>query len=123
MLFMKFDFVLTEILEIMLSFHIAKKKNCARGTLMAFQWPITSSTYQYLTIYIYRFLHCFLTINSHPPCQLSLWDETEEPGENLRLSAVLTMCDQMFDTGLEPMTTMVGGRRLDDLDHRSAKVC
>ena len=30
---MKFDFVLTEILEIMLSFHIAKKKNCARGTL------------------------------------------------------------------------------------------
>ena len=32
----------------------------------------------------------FLTINANPPCQLSLWEETREPGENPRFSAVLT---------------------------------
>ena len=41
-----------------------------------------------LTIYIYRFHHYFpITINPNPPCQLFLWEETGEPGENPRLSA------------------------------------
>ena len=33
------------------------------------------------------FLIIFLTINPHPHCQHSLWEETGEPGENPRLSA------------------------------------
>ena len=57
-------------------------------------------------------------INPNPPCQLSLREENGEPGENPRLSAefwqTLPTCDQMIDTVLEPMTSVVGGRRLDD---------
>ena len=34
-----------------------------------------------------KFFIIFLTINPNPPCQLSLWEETGEPGENPRLSA------------------------------------
>ena len=33
------------------------------------------------------FLIIFLTINPNPPCRLSLWEETGEPGEDARLSA------------------------------------
>ena len=41
-----------------------------------------------LDIYIYTdFLIIFLTINPNPDCQLFLWEETGEPGENPRLSA------------------------------------
>ena len=54
---------------------------------------------------------------THPvnfPCGRN-W--TGEPGENPRLSGecwrTLPKCDQRFDTGLEPMTSVVGGRRLD----------
>ena len=69
-------------------------------------------------LYLQFFLIIFLTINPNPACQLSLWEETGEPGENPRLSAecwrTLPTCDQMFDTGLEPMTSVVGGGRLDD---------
>ena len=35
-----------------------------------------------LTVYIYIFLIIFLTINPCPPCQLFLWEEAGEPGEN-----------------------------------------
>ena len=38
-------------------------------------------------LYLQFFLIIFLTNNPNPPCQLSLW---EEPGENPRLSVVLT---------------------------------
>jgi hypothetical protein len=34
----------------------------------------------------YYFLNCIYP-NPHPPCQLSLWEETGAPGENPRLSA------------------------------------
>ena len=44
--------------------------------------------------------------NPNPPCQLFPWEETGEPGEN----------PQMFDTGLEPMTSVV-------LKHRSLQHC
>ena len=44
--------------------------------------PIISN-YLYL-----QFFHIiFLTINSNPPWQLTLWEEAGEPGENPRLSA------------------------------------
>ena len=60
----------------------------------------------------------FVTINPYTPCQLSLREETGAPGENPRLSAecwrTLSTCDQMFDTGLETVTSVVPGRRLDD---------
>ena len=47
--------------------------------------------YTFLTKHILTdFLIIFLTINPNQPCQLSLWEETGEPGENPRLSAVLT---------------------------------
>ena len=69
-------------------------------------------------LYLQFFLIIFLTINPNPPCQLSLWEKTGEPGENPRLSAecrrTLPTCDQMFDTGLELVTSVVGGGRLDD---------
>ena len=73
-----------------------------------------------LTIYIFTdFIIIFLTINPNPHCQLSLWEETGEPGQNPRLSPgcwqTLPTCDQMVDTGLEAMTSVVGGRRVDDL--------
>ena len=76
--------------------------------------------YTFLTKHILTdFLIIFLTINPNQPCQLSLWEETGEPGENPRLSAAsvwrtLPTCDQMFDTRLEPTTSVVGGRHLDD---------
>ena len=38
-------------------------------------------------LYLQFFLIIFLTINPSPPCQLSLWEETGEPGENPRPSA------------------------------------
>ena len=39
------------------------------------------------------FLIIFLTIDTYLPCQLSLWEETGEPGENPTLSA---KCDELF---------------------------
>ena len=54
----------------------------------------------YLYLHLQFFLIIFLTINPNPPCQLSLWEETGEPRENPRLSAE---CDQMLDTGIEPI--------------------
>ena len=64
----------------------------------------------HLIIILYKFCRLRNTLKS-----FSLWEET---GENPRLSAefwrTLPPCDQMFDTGLEPVTTVVGGRRLDD---------
>ena len=75
------------------------------------QWPITSNT---------DFLIIFLTINPNPPFLNFLFGRKLklELGENPQFLAecwqTLSMCDQMFDTGLEPMTSVVGGRRLDD---------
>ena len=73
-----------------------------------------------LTIYIHIFnfvFIIFLTIYPNPPCQLSLWEETGEPGENPRLSAecwrTLPTCDHMYDNGIEPLTSVVGGSGLD----------
>ena len=55
----------------------------------------------------------FLTTNPYPPCELCLWEETGEPGENPWLSAeyvniftTLPTSNQMFATGLEPMTSV-----------------
>ena len=47
---------------------------------------LTSSTHTHIHTYFHRgfILIIFLTINPSPPCQLSLWEETGEPGENLR---------------------------------------
>ena len=52
---------------------------------------------------------------------ISRKSQTGEPGENPRLSAecrrTLPTCDQMFDAGLEPITSVVGGRRLSYVLH------
>ena len=83
--------------------------------LLYFRFVVTNRNWTFLTA---REMLEIYYIYSNPPCQLSLWEETEEPGENPRLSVecwqTLPTCDQMFDTGLEPMTSVVGGRRLDD---------
>ena len=51
------------------------------------------------------------------PVKFFLWEETGEPEKthDFRQSVDRTLptCDQMLDTGLEPMTSVVGGRRLD----------
>ena len=48
-----------------------------------------------------------------------MWEETGEPRENPRLSAGrVLMCNQMFDTGLEATTSVVGGRRLSPFSTR-----
>ena len=74
-------------------------------------------------LYLQFFLIIFLTNNPNPPCQLSLW---EELGENPRLSVecwqTLPTCDQRLDTGIEPMTSVVGGRRYDDFATEAPKV-
>ena len=109
---------LTEIqwIEINLVIYInhAGDSNSRKKTI--FFWsPVRSHAFYLNKLF---FLNPILTINPYPPpCQLSLWEETGEPGENPRLSAecwrTLPTCDQMFDTGFEPMTSVVGGRRLD----------
>ena len=64
----------------------------------------------------YLYLQIFLTINPNPPCQLFLREET---GENSRLSR--QSVDELFPhaircsiPGLELVTSVVGGRRLDN---------
>ena len=58
----------------------------------------------YLYLQILTSLLSQLLPHSNPPCsQLSLLEETEQPGEKPQLSAervrTLPTCDQMFDTG------------------------
>ena len=74
-----------------------------------------------IAIYILQFFSSLFFPNylSQPTLSsLSLWEETGEPGENPRLleeclnSSHVRSC--RFDTGLEPVTSVVGGRRLDD---------
>ena len=55
-----------------------------------------SFNYLYFTVFTSLF---FLTIYPNPPCQLSLWEETGEHGEN-------PSDIRLFDTGLEPMTSV-----------------
>ena len=66
----------------------------------------------YLKPYIHTYIHIYIL--AHPPSQLSLWEETGEPGENPRLSVECWQTLPTLDTGIEPMTSVVGGRRLDD---------
>ena len=77
------------------------------------QVPKLPNIINYLYLHILSLLFSKLLILTHPvnfPCG-------RKP-ENPRLSAecwrTLPFCGQMFDTGLKPMTSVVGGRRLDD---------
>ena len=73
-------------------------------------------------LYLQFFLIIFLTINPNPACQLSLWEETGEPGENPRLSAVLTNSSHVrSDVRYRARThdLSCGRRSLRRLSHRS----
>ena len=39
------------------------------------------------SIFYRHYFPSYSILHSNPPCQLSLWEETGEPGENTRLSA------------------------------------
>jgi hypothetical protein len=60
------------------------------------EWVQTLYTYNYILSldWFYLYNNCDMTffvkcVYPNPPCQLSLWEETEAPGENPRLSAEL----------------------------------
>ena len=73
---------------------------------------------KYLGVFINFTFIIFLPINPNPLYQLFLSEETGESGENPRLSVecwqTLPTCDHMFDTEIEPMASVVGGRHLHD---------
>ena len=59
-----------------------------------------------------------MTINPNTPCQFFLWEEIGAPGKKHNfpqsVREFFPRAIKIFDTGIEPMTSMVGSRCLNN---------
>ena len=67
-------------------------------------------------------LEVYLPLKPNPPCQISLWEETGVPGENLRLSAERWLYSFHMRTGFESRNLRGERRVVWPLHHRLGRL-